>query len=457
MKALFSERLKRFLIIPPVAVGILVLFLLVRSREGPRQSPLTEQALTVRVLKVPRVTVVPRALGYGNAKPGKVWQAVAEVKGKIIEIHPQLKRGAILLAGTVLLRIDPTEYELAIAQMEANIQNIQAQLDELEIKEKNYLASLKIEQSSLALSEKELQRIQNLRAKDLVAQSQLDQETRNVLSQRKNVQSFKNSLNLIPAERKALQAMLAVDRAKLADAKLDLEHTAITAPFDCRIAQVNVEKAQYVTVGQVLAETDGVAVAEITAQFPIDKLRALLEPQDDPVLHTDLDMDKLVELLGFSALVRLKSGDFVVEWDARFTRISETIDPQTRTVGVIVAVDDPYKKARPGIRPPVVKGMFFEVELLGRPREGCTIVPRSALHGDEVYMVSSQLRLEKRKVKIHFAQRNFVCLEQGVDEGETIVVSDPIPAIEGMLLDPVLDEKLGRELLIEAKEGTGIK
>ena len=60
-------------------------------------------------------------------------------------------------------------------------------------------------------------------------------------------------------------------------------------------------------------------------------------------------------------------------------------------------------------------------------------------------------------MKIHFDQRNFVCLEQGVDEGETIVVSDLIPAIEGMLLDPVLDEKLGRELLIEAKEGTGIK
>jgi RND family efflux transporter MFP subunit len=455
MKVLSSEKLRRLLIIPPVAVGVLVFWLLVQSGEGPLRSPLAEQARTVRVIKVPRVAVVPRALGYGTARPGKVWQAVAEVKGKIIHIHPQLKKGAILPAGAVLLRIDTAEYRLAIAQMEANIQNIRAQLDELEVKEKNYRASLNIEQSSLVLSEKELQRIQDLRQRQLVSQSELDQESRNVLSQRKNVQSLKNSLNLVPAERRAMQATLAVNRAKLADAKLDLDHTTITAPFDCRIAQVNVEKAQYVTAGQVLAETDGIAVAEINAQFSIDKIRSLLKPHDDPILLSDLD--RLADLLGLSALVRMKSGDFVVEWDARFARVSETLDPQTRTVGMVVAVDGPYKKARPGIRPPVIKGMFFEVELRGRPREGCTVVPRSALHGNEVYVVASELRLEKRIVKVNFNQRNFVCLKEGLEQGETIIVSDPIPAIEGMLLNPVMDEKLEQDLLIEAKEGTGIK
>ena len=69
----------------------------------------------------------------------------------------------------------------------------------------------------------------------------------------------------------------------------------------------------------------------------------------------------LREALGLSATVRLP--EFSLGWEARFARMSDTIDPQTRTVGVIVEVDDPYEGVRPGVRPPLVKEMFVEVEI----------------------------------------------------------------------------------------------
>ena len=55
---------------------------------------------------------------------------------------------------------------------------------------------------------------------------------------------------------------------------------------------------------------------------------------------------------GLAAEVRLSTEEIQASWDARFERMSDRIDPQTRTIGVIVAVDEPYRKAVPGKRPP---------------------------------------------------------------------------------------------------------
>ena len=53
---------------------------------------------------------------------------IAEVKGRVEHVHPRLASGELIAAGEELLRIDPTEYELAVAQLEADIQQANAQL-----------------------------------------------------------------------------------------------------------------------------------------------------------------------------------------------------------------------------------------------------------------------------------------------------------------------------------------
>ena len=133
-------------------LGFAVLGLLVFSRGGPEASLRKRRSGPVRVIRVEAVDVVPRTLGYGTAQPGQVWRAVSEVRGRVSEVHPQLESGAMVKEGEVLLRIDPTEYELAIAQFEADIAQVTAQLEELAVKEANDRASLEIEQASLALA-----------------------------------------------------------------------------------------------------------------------------------------------------------------------------------------------------------------------------------------------------------------------------------------------------------------
>jgi hypothetical protein len=60
-------------------------------------------------------------------------------------------------------------------------------------------------------------------------------------------------------------------------------------------------------------------------------------------------------------------------------------------------------------------------------------------------------------VEVGFFQTNFVTVSRGLEAGERVVVSDLSPAIEGMLLDPVLDEALADRLAAEASGAAAIK
>ena len=144
--------------------------------------------------------------------------------------------------------------------------------------------------------------------------------------------------------------------------------------------------------------------------------------------------------------------EFGTEWPARLSRFSPTIDPDTRTVGGIVEVDEPYSQVRPGIRPPLVKEMFVEVLLWGRPRRNAIVVPRTALHEGRLYLVNGDGRLEIRPVEIGLIQPELVSIREGLKTGEQVVISDLAPAIQGMRLEShVDDEALAR--LVELSQG----
>ncbi|HUU42531.1 MAG TPA: efflux RND transporter periplasmic adaptor subunit, partial [Planctomycetota bacterium] len=413
------------------------------GREPAPRTELEEQPRHVRVIAVPRLAVVPRALGYGVAEPGAVWRAVAEVSGKVVETSSLLEKGELVPTGTVLLRVDPAEYELAIAQAEANIMSIEAQLQELDVNEQNYRASLVIEQEALAVGQKELERKRALVESRSIAQTLYDQEERLFLVQRNKVQLLKNSLNLVPAQRLVLQALAAVQRARLSAARLDLQHTSIVVPIDGRVSQVDVEKAQFVQRGQVLAALDSVDLAEVPAQVPIGEMLKLLRADMTALPSESRAFREFLDRMSLTAVVRLRAGDVEVAWQARVLRIDSLVDPKTRTVGIIVGVDRPYERVAPGARLPLVRGMYCAVEIRGPARPDSLVVPRSALHDGEhahvVYVVDANSRLERRPVEIDFVQSDLAVVRKGLSENDRVVVSDLVPAVPGMLLTPEND------------------
>ncbi len=440
---------RRLLALAPLAAGAAVFAWLLLARTGPEHGEPVESARPVRTIAAPAVAVVPRALGYGNVEPGASWQAIAEVGGRVVEVHERLAVGAILPAGSVLLRIDRTDYDLARARAAADLQGAEARLAELAVREANTRASLGIERRALALAVSELERQRQLAAQGGVPGSAVDRQERDTLAQRQRVQAQAGALDRVPAERAVLEAERARLRALIAAAERDLERTEVVLPLEARIAAVGVELGQAAARGQVLAEADGIARAEVAAQVPVSRLRALIPPAER--WRADIASPDLPALLGLGATVRHPEAAGAV-WPARFARIGPRVDPRTRTVAVIVEVDEPYRRAQPGVRPPLVKGMFVEVLLTGRARTS-VVAPRTAVHGGAVYVVTADGRLARRRVEVSLAQPAFLALAGGVEAGERIVVSDLFPAIEGMLLDPVDDPEALAALVAEATAG----
>ena len=449
--------IRKFLIVPPILIGAAVLAYFVSQRQQPEIKPPEERARFVRIIEAPQVAVVPRVLGYGTVSPEKVWNAAAQVSGEVVYVHPNFKKGAILPAGTEIIRISPVDYELAIAQAEANIRSSEAKLKELEVSEQNTRLALAIEERGLELRETELARKEKLLASGTVAQSAVDQERRDTLTQRQKVQELQNSLRLIPTQQAVENEQKAVFKSQLESAKLDLERTSIKLPFNGRISEVSAEVTQYVQVGQTLAVADSLKTSEVEAQVPIERFRMLAAAVTDdtmPIGITPETLIKVVEKLGIKAIVRLRTGGSTIEWEGRFARVSDTIDPNTRTIGAIVAVDDAYAQAIPGVRPPLTKGMFVEVELAVNPAGERVVVPRSALHDGKLYVANGEGRLDIRPVSTGLVQSSFVEITGGLEAGERVVVSDLSPAIAGMLLRTAPDGDLLAQLL-EVASGEG--
>ena len=445
-----SKKFRRLLIFPAIALGVVIFILLVRSTQKPKRDQISEQPRAVRVIPAPLVSVVPRAVGYGKVQPGQVWEAVAEVGGTIVEINPDLKKGSLLAKGAILLRIDPSSYDLAQSRGEAGVKELQAQFRELEQKEKNIRRSLKVEKSSLELSKKELDRRLKLAKAKIISGSAIDQEEKRFLAQQAKVQDLQNTFDRIPAQKQALSARISSARSRVKDTRLDLGKTTIRAPFNCRISEVNVELSQYAQPGKVLAEVYDIGSSEILAQVPLSVIKPLIEPGKGQPVATEVDTEILRKALGLSAVVRLKVGGETIEWEGRFSRPSETLDPQTGTVGMYVVVDDTYKQARFGVKPPLIKNMYCEVELKGRPMPKSVVIPRSAMHQRIVYIVGPQNRLERRSVTVDYSQGDLISLKTGITPGERVIVTDIIPAIEGMLLAPQTDKELLTSLIANA-------
>lgn len=428
-----------FRLLPPIALGVAAAAWFVSNAEPPMRVEGAGRSVAARTMTAEARPVRTVVRGYGNVQAARSWAAVSEIAGTIVWRHPDLETGNMLPAGTTALRIDPSAYQLAIAQAEADLSTLQADVAQIGIDEANTRRLLVLEQNRLDLAESELARIRDLRGRGVAAQSALDGQERATLTVRRAVGELQNTLALIPSRRNRLDAQMARTTAILARARRDLGKTEIKVPFDVRIGQVHVERHQFVAAGQPLITADDIGQAEITAQIPVSSFRRLLgsETTDHPMVPSDLP-DRFA---GVSVELKLVSDDRQA-WTGRLMRVENALDPQARSVPAVVVVDDPYAGVNPPDSLPLVPNMYVELTLTGPVAVTKVTLPDSAVHeGGIVYLRNGEGRLELRRVSVGWLQAGNAIIMEGVAPGEEVILDDLVPAIPGMIVAPVGDPK----------------
>ena len=430
--------LKKLLIIIPIICGIALFVVMKKNKDAPVRLDNKERVHTVRVIPLEKMQVVPRVTTYGYVEADRTWQAISEVSGKIVNVNENLKKGHFIKKDEILFKIDTTSYGLAETRGVADVMNVDAKLRELAQSQKNIQRLLTIEKKSLASAGQELKRKRELFKNGYISNSDLEKEERTFLSHQTTMNNLENTLDLIPSQKKALLAQKKSGESTVTERRLDVARTEIRAPFDCRLSVVNVELYQFAAAGTILVEAESVDRAEIPVSLTPKSFMTLLPRQYGGSAGQMPDMETLRRAIGIKAKVRLPmDGEFPIEWDGTFSRTSESMDLKTGALTIYITVDKPYENVIPGKRPPLVTNMYVEVELKGRPLPDRFVVPRSAVHDKKVYICTLENRLEIRPVGVEFNMADIAVLTKGIKEGETLVLADLMPAIQGMLLKPV--------------------
>ncbi|WP_084406463.1 efflux RND transporter periplasmic adaptor subunit [Photobacterium jeanii] len=427
-------RNRKLLFIPALAVGILILVLAVKMRPSPSSKPALERSRAVDVITLQQQPLAPQVTGFGRVKPKVEWKAISEVSGKVIYRHPDLEKGRVMDAGTVILKIDPLDYQLSLAKAEADISSSQAQLAKLDLEEKNLKTTLKIEKNRLAISQKEVARKEELRRKGLTSQSALDLEKQSYLASQKVVQDLESQLQVLPKERRVSEAQLEVNQSKVEEAKRALAKTEIVLPIDARISSVDIEQNQVVNMQQTMVVAHGIAEIEVDAQVALHDMQALASSLTQYTAHAD--GRPRADQLDLTAAIELSSGQFTQRWPAKVARISDTVSVNQATVGVILEVAQDYRQLSPETAPPLVNGMFVEAQLEGQANPHW-VIPERALHGDKVYLVGDNDTLMIQPVTVLFRRQGLVAVAGELHSNQRLVANDLLPAVTGMALKVV--------------------
>lgn len=280
---------------------------------------------------------------------GHIIQISARIQGHIINVP--VRENQEVSAGTVIAEIDPHDYEVLVAQDEANLEAAEAAYEAAKVNvplinvqsasslssaNANVLASdaqvkraarmLEQAQAEVAQAEAnntkaqlDLKRYTPLVAKDVISKQQYDQAVAAAQASQASVESAK--ANAVAAQEqiavakqqvlssqaeqrnarsapqqvmmqkaKADQAAAQVEqaRAQLNQAKLNLSYTKIIAPVDGIITTKSVEVGQNVSPGQNLVTLVSLHDLWVTANFKETQLH-LMRPGQKVSIHVDMN------------------------------------------------------------------------------------------------------------------------------------------------------------------------
>ncbi len=434
-----------------LVLGIAIAVVLVLNRQAPTRVESDAAAATLTIIEAQEVPFRFEARGHGVARPAETWQATANVPGRVVERHPRLESGMLVRAGTLLLALDPSRYELAIAEAQAELASLAAERTQLEREQGNTERLLALERERLDLAAQELERIERLAEQGSVSRSRRDEQRRATVAQRRAVAALENEMALIPARRTRLEAQSERAATRLAQARQDLADTRFEAPYDLRISEVSIDRHQHAGAGQPLFRAHGIAAAEVEAHVPLAMLRRLMGSVLRAAPAPDaFDIGERLDFSAIDAEVRL-AGAEQVRWPARVARVASGLDPKTRTARVVVTVQAPYEGVAPPARPALQPGMYVRVRLAASSPQPLLVVPASAVYEGAVYRVDDEQRLERRRVQVAFEQNDLAVIAHGLAPGDRVIVDDPGVVPEGMAVRARRDEVLEQAVRARAR------
>jgi RND family efflux transporter MFP subunit len=306
----------------------------------------------------------PPVVSYGTVESYFETGLTPQVSGKITYVSPNFRVGEKVAAEHVLVKIDPTDYEAALAQQEASLTAAELTFAEEQIRAEQ--AAGDWEASGRDVS----------KATDFV---------------------------LRKPQLAAAKASIESAKAAIRKARADLERTDVRAPFGAVITARTASPGNQASPQASLGTLVSTVKSEIRLPLTAGQSARVGIPAEAELTSP------------------LKPG---AKWQATLVRMEPTVDRQNQVIYAVAEVTDPYGEGKTEL--PV--GMFANASIKAKPIKDSYVVPEAAYVDDRfVWVVDGRDKLQRvDALRVHsHAGDAFVRPVEG-GQGELRVVTRPL-------------------------------
>jgi RND family efflux transporter MFP subunit len=355
-----KRKYKRMALVAGIlVVSIAAMLALSSLKPEPPKKEVATLELLVDLIELELTTVYFEIDTQGTVRPRTQTIVSAEVSGSIVDISPKFIAGGVFEAGEVLMRIDPSNYTVAVAKSEALLNQRQIEFDGA----------------------------QKLRSKGYRAESELA----------------------------SAAAALAAAKAELVGAQRNLERTHVQLPYEGMVMSKDADLGQFVSAGMQIGVTFATNYAEI--RLPLtDQDQAFIENPGTAEITQSGGADG--PLVTLSAI---QKGRYT-EWDAQIVRSEGVVDERSRVTYSVARVADPYRLHDIGTPLPIgtfVKAKIAASNAVDVIRVPRTAIRGS----DQLLFVDADNKIEIRSVEILRSDSQFAYLSGGAQAGERITIT----------------------------------
>lgn len=305
---------------------------------------------------------------YGVLKPKHQTSLVAQVSGEITSVSATFASGGMVKKGDLLAQIDPSDYQAALIEAQANLQRAKAALQEEE-------------------------------ARGVVAK----EEWRGATS------SLPPALGLRKPQLAREQANLRSAQASLARAERNLSRTSIVAPYNALINSRNIDLGQFATIGSNLGVVSSIDVGEIRLPVSSADYSYLTEGEQTNVV-----------------LKRTENGQ-TQQWLANIVRNEGVIDENSRMIYLVAQINKPYQ-ASPNLK----FGTFVDASIQSVVHNDIAILPSYLYRDGHVTLINDKRELHRQEIQILKRAKTHVYVAQGLQSGDLILETKIEHLYEGM-------------------------
>ncbi|WP_323017974.1 efflux RND transporter periplasmic adaptor subunit [Castellaniella sp.] len=286
------------------------------------------------------------------------------VSGTLTRIH--FKDGALVQRGDPLFTIDPRPYQAAVDEAQAQLTAASARV---------------------AYTKADLSRAQRLLAGNAIARQDFEEK--------------RNAAREAAARQQAAQAALQ-------SARLDLEHTHITAPISGRVSKAEATAGNVVRIGRAQPLTTLVSVSQLYASFDIDE-QAFLQMNGAASANARASIPVSMGLANEQGYPRQGTLAF----------LDNSLDPNSGTIRVRALFDNPDGLLRPGLYAKVRlgTGASHDAVLLREKVIGTDQAKRFVLVLDDANKVAY------REVTLGAGREGWRVVRAGLTAGDRVVVN----------------------------------